>query len=109
MPLATLPNMEPTAQNTRRGSCPVRYADTLLGGQSCKISGMRTFEAIIDEQGRIRLLQPLEAGAPRRALVVLLDEAIPSADEAASLSEEALADWNRPEEDSAWSHLQPVK
>jgi hypothetical protein len=70
---------------------------------------MRTFEAIIDEQGRIRLLQPLEAGAPRRALVVLLDEAIPSADEAAALSEEALADWNRPEEDSAWSHLQPVK
>ena len=40
---------------------------------------------------------------------MLLDEAIPSVDEAAALSEEALADWNRPEEDSAWSHLQPVK
>lgn len=70
---------------------------------------MRTLEAIIDEQGRIRLLQPLEAGGPRRALVVLLDEAITGADESAVLSEEALADWNRPEEDSAWSHLQPVK
>jgi hypothetical protein len=98
IPASKLPNktMEP-------------LADTRLRRQSCKISGMRTFEAIIDEQGRIRLLQPLEAGAPRRALVVLLDEAIPSADEAAALSEEALADWNRPEEDSAWSHLQRVK
>ena len=102
-PLARFPRC------ARRGLSAGRYADTPFVRQSCKISSMRTFEAIIDEQGRIRLLQPLEAGAPRRALVVLLDEAITSADEAAALSEEALADWNRPEEDSAWSHLQPVK
>jgi hypothetical protein len=25
------------------------------------------------------------------------------------LAEKALQDWNRPEEDSAWSHLQSVK
>jgi hypothetical protein len=70
---------------------------------------MRTHEAIIDEQGRIRLLQPIKGGSRRRALVVLLDEAIMSTDESAALSEDALADWNRPEEDSAWSHLQPAK
>jgi hypothetical protein len=70
---------------------------------------MRTLEAIIDEEGRIRLLQPLEAGSPRRVLVVLLDETVTSTDETAALSEEALADWSRPEEDSAWSHLQPAK
>ena len=69
---------------------------------------MRTHEAIIDEQGRIRLLQPIKGGIRRRALVVLLDEAM-SNDESAALSEDALADWNRPEEDSAWSHLQPAK
>ena len=70
---------------------------------------MRTHEAIIDEHGRIRLLQPIKGGSRRRALVVLLDEANMSSDESAALSEDALADWNRPEEDSAWSHLQPVK
>jgi len=70
---------------------------------------MRTHEAIIDEQGRIRLLQPIKGGIRRRALVVLLDEANMSSDESAALSEDALADWNRPEEDSAWSHLQPAK
>ena len=69
---------------------------------------MRTIEAVIDEQGRVRLLEPLEAGGPRRALVVLLDEA-GALDETAALSEKALKDWNRPEEDSAWSHLQPAK
>ena len=42
------------------------------------------------------------------AVVVLVDEEseIP---ETAMLSEDALADWNRPEEDAAWSHLQLPK
>jgi hypothetical protein len=47
---------------------------------------------------------------PRRtlALVTILDEAHPVVSaETALLSEPALAaDWNRPEEDAAWSHLQ---
>jgi len=43
-----------------------------------------------------------------RALVTSLDETHPVASpETALLSESALAaDWNRPEEDAAWSHLQ---
>jgi len=40
----------------------------------------------------------------------MADEAEPRADEAALLSETALAeDWDRPEEDAAWSYLQPAE
>ncbi len=69
---------------------------------------IKTVEAIIDEQGDVQLLQPVQLSATRRALVTILDEypAIQIA-ETALLSEESLAeDWNRPEEDEAWSHLQ---
>ena len=70
---------------------------------------MRTIEAVIDKEGRIRLLEPVEMGSARRTLVVLLDEAGVSSEETAALTEEALEDWNRPEEDSAWAHLQRAK
>jgi hypothetical protein len=72
---------------------------------------VQTFEAIIDENGTIRLLEKVPVDAPRRALVTILEEE-PAAlsDETALLSEASLAeDWNRPEEDAAWSHLQPAK
>ncbi len=67
-----------------------------------------TFEAIIDERGNVRLLESVQLPKSRRALVtVLLDESDSDAAETALLSEPALAvDWNRPEEDAAWSHLQ---
>ena len=49
---------------------------------------MRTVEAVIDERGAVRLLEAVEV--------------------VGELSEAALAqDWNRPEEDAAWSRLQP--
>ena len=68
----------------------------------------QTIEATIDEQGNVRLLQPIQLSKPRRAYVTILDDErdIP---ETALLSEAALAeDWNRPEEDAAWSHLNPA-
>jgi hypothetical protein len=68
---------------------------------------IRTLEAVVDEQGNVRLLEPVRLPAERRALVTILEES-PSkaAPESALLSETALAeDWNRPEEDEAWSHL----
>lgn len=69
---------------------------------------LRTIEAVVDADGRVRLLEPVDVQAPRRALLTILDE---PADEAANLpallSESALEDWNRPEEDEAWRHLQP--
>lgn len=71
---------------------------------------LQTVEAMIDEAGNVRLLEPLQLSSVRRALVTILDDMHPGADsEPAFLSEPALAaDWNRPEEDAAWSHLQRV-
>ena len=69
---------------------------------------LQTIEATIDEQGNVRLLQPIQLSKPRRAYVTILadEQDIP---EAALLSEAALAgDWNRSEEDTAWSHLHPA-
>ena len=72
---------------------------------------IQTIEAVIDENGNVRLLQPVRLAETRRALVTILEEQ-PAAGvaETALLSEQALGeDWNRPEEEEAWSHLQPVR
>ena len=70
---------------------------------------MRTVEAIIEPSGEVRLAEPVHVSSPRRALVTILEEA-PWVHDTALLSEAALAeDWNRPEEDAAWAHLQPGK
>jgi hypothetical protein len=70
----------------------------------------RTLEAIVDDQGNIRLLETVPLLAGRRVLVTILEEEhVFPVDEVTLLSEAALAeDWNRPEEDAAWSHLQPA-
>ncbi len=72
-------------------------------------SMLQTLEAIIDEDGNIRLLEPAALPVGRRVLVTILNEVTaPSVAEITLLSEAALAeDWERPEEDAAWSHLQP--
>ena len=70
---------------------------------------IKTVEAVVDDEGKVRLLQPMHLRSSRQALVVILDEPGAIGDEAAQLSEAALADWSRPEEDAAWSHLQPAK
>ena len=68
----------------------------------------QTVEAKIDEQGNVRLLQPIQLSKPQRAYVTILDDERDVPD-TALLSEAALAgDWNRPEEDAAWSHLHPA-
>jgi hypothetical protein len=72
---------------------------------------IRTIEAVIDEHGNVRLLEPIQPSTARRALVTILDErpAVPLA-ESALLSEPALAqDWDRPEEEEAWAHLQQAR
>jgi hypothetical protein len=63
---------------------------------------------VIDEQGTVHLLESVHLSSRRRALVTILEEEpLVPAHESALLSEQALAvDWNRPEEDAAWSHLQ---
>jgi hypothetical protein len=67
---------------------------------------IRTIEAIVDDSGQVRLTEPLHIAGSHRALVTVLDEPPADALETALLSETALSDWLRPEEDEAWSHLQ---
>ena len=70
---------------------------------------MHTVEATIDEHGTVHLREAVALSVPRRALVTILDEE-PQPDETALLSQAALAeDWSRPEEEAAWSHLQPAR
>jgi hypothetical protein len=67
----------------------------------------QTVEAIIDEQGHVRLAEPVKIIGTHRALVTILDEAPVEIDEVTQLAEKTLAeDWLKPEEDEAWTHLQ---
>ncbi|MBI5651600.1 MAG: hypothetical protein HZC40_14325 [Chloroflexi bacterium] len=72
---------------------------------------LRTYEAVVDEQGNVRLLSSVHLLKPQRAIVTILEETwVGEIPELALLSEPALAeDWNRPEEDAAWSHLQSAQ
>lgn len=71
---------------------------------------IQTVEAVVDAAGRVQLLGPIHVLSPRRALVTVLEEPAAIPGEAALLAEASLAvDWNRPEEDAAWSHLQSGK
>jgi len=68
---------------------------------------LQAVEATIDKDGRVRLRQDIQLPEPRRAVVIILDEPAYEITETALLSEASLAeDWNRPEEDEAWSYLQ---
>lgn len=68
---------------------------------------IQTVEAVVDADGQVRLLGAIRVEGPRRALVTVLEEPAVVPGEAALLAEAALAaDWSRPEEDAAWSHLQ---
>jgi hypothetical protein len=63
-----------------------------------------TVEAIVDEHGRVRLLEELRLPEPRRALVTILEEGLRTdVSEMALLSELALAqDCERPKEGESW-------
>ena len=66
---------------------------------------LKSIEATIDTNGEVHLLQPLKLDRAVKAVVTILPDDV---EETALLSEPSLAeDWNRPEEDEAWSHLQP--
>jgi predicted DNA-binding antitoxin AbrB/MazE fold protein len=68
---------------------------------------LQTIEAVTDENGTLRMLEPIQLPKLRRVLITILNEEL--SDETANLallSELALArDWERPEEEAAWSHL----
>lgn len=67
---------------------------------------VRAIEAVIDERGNVRLLEPVKLPGKRKAIVTILEEYL-FVSATALLSEAALAeDWNRSEEDVVWDHLQ---
>ena len=71
---------------------------------------IQTIEAIVDEHGTVRLLEPVRLERTHRALVTILTDEPANIQETALLAERALAeDWNRPEEEAAWAHLQQVR
>ena len=66
---------------------------------------LKAVEAKIESDGRIHLLEPLHLEHSCRAIVTIIEE--PDVPETALLSQQSLAhDWERPQEDAAWSHLQ---
>lgn len=71
---------------------------------------IQTVEAIVDENGSVRLLEHVRLDRRHRALVTILADDPSDCLETTVLSEAALAqDWNRPEEEKAWSHLQQAQ
>ena len=71
---------------------------------------MRSYEAQIDASGRIKLLEPVQLRGPCRAVVTVLNSASEEDGDEALLqyAQSALSqDWEKPEEDEAWAHLQP--
>jgi hypothetical protein len=68
---------------------------------------LQTYEAIVNEQGNVQFLEPVKLPSGWHVLVTILDESAYHICETALLSESALAeDWERPEEEEAWAHLQ---
>ena len=68
---------------------------------------IQIIDAIVDECGAVRLLESVKLASSRRARVTILADEAPDISETALLSQASLSeDWNRPEEDIAWAHLQ---
>ncbi len=66
---------------------------------------LQTVEATIEKSGVVHLVEPIHLTHTCRAIVTIMEE--PDVPETALLSQQTLArDWERPEEDAAWSHLQ---
>ena len=68
---------------------------------------LQTFRGIIDQDGKLRLLEQVKLPKSRQVIITILDdEPTDELINLALLSEPMLArDWGRPEEDEAWSHL----
>lgn len=67
----------------------------------------QTIEAVIDEKGVLRFLEPFQLPKLRRMLITILDEEPAEDSFSLALASEAVLakDWLRPEEDEAWLHL----
>jgi len=68
---------------------------------------LQTFKGLIDQNGKLRITDQTNLPKSRRVLITILnEEPVDEVINIALVSESALArDWERPEEDEAWSHL----
>jgi hypothetical protein len=67
----------------------------------------KLYEAVVESDGRIHLNTPLNLEKGLRVLVAIPQTDLDTAVSRIALSEPALSvDWNKPEEDDAWAHLQ---
>jgi hypothetical protein len=68
---------------------------------------LKTIKASIDKDGTVHLNETVKLNSKRKALVTILEEDSELVDEVTILSESPLSkDWDKPEEDKAWAHLQ---
>lgn len=72
---------------------------------------LKTIQGIVDESGRIRLMESVSLNASQRVLVTVLDEVdeefVGNVPVTALLAEPSLREyWDRPEEDEAWKDFQ---
>lgn len=67
----------------------------------------KLYEAIVESDGRIRLNTSVHLEKGLRVLVAIPQTDLDTSVSGIALSGPALAaDWNKPEEDDAWAHLQ---
>ena len=69
---------------------------------------LKSVEATIEADGQVHLKEPVHLTRTCRAIVTIIEDI--DIAETALLSEESLGtDWNRPEEEAAWSYLQQAR
>lgn len=68
---------------------------------------LKSVEATVTEDGQVVLKEQVHLSKACRAIVTFLEE--DDALETALLSQPALADWDRQDEDEAWAHLRPAR
>lgn len=65
---------------------------------------LKSIEATIDKNGQVQLHEPVRLSHTCRAIVTIIE--VSRFSETALLSQQVLAeDWERPEEEEAWSRL----
>lgn len=72
---------------------------------------LRTIEAVIQADGTVQLLEPVQPGFRRRALLTILEDGDDDAptDTLVAGGTALARDWAWPEEDAAWAFLQPAR
>lgn len=97
----------------RSKSCFLASADRrCYSGNREDVIMWKSVDAVIEKDGKVRLKEPVRLKTRCRAIVTIIDETLASeaVPEASLLSEPVLSkDWNRPEEDEAWSHLEKAR